>query len=466
MINRVLIRIKVVQLLYSYMLQEKNFMLESQPASPTKEKRFAFSLYLDTLVLMIRLAENITGRGGEHKLYETRFISNVRSDEKIRNLLHRYKIEDFSFESVIPSLTEEIKESGAYKLFIKKDFSEENYDVSFWKDVFNTIILRNRLYNVLIEKRDNFSIRGVERMKESMASTFVNSLSAQGHLPDALKSLKKSMDMARELYFRLLMLPIELTDMRERDIDDNRHKYIVTEEDRNPNMRFVENQFVAELRTNEDFNNFVGKHKISWMPDDETMIRSLLKAIMDSELYKDYMEFPVTDFHLDCEFWRNVFKQIIFSNSSFLETLEDKSVFWNDDIELIGTFLLKTIKRFDDRGSKEAILPMYKDEEDARFGAELFSAVVRDKAVYREYIDRFLNKDSWDSERLAFMDVIVMETALAEILNFPKIPTTVSINEYIEIAKSYSTPKSGQFVHGLLGAIVASLKEEGSLTKE
>lgn len=467
MINRVLIRIKVVQMLYSYMLQEKNFMIESQPVPPTKEKRFAYTLYLDTLVLMIRIAESITGRGGERRLYDTRFISTIRNDEKIRSLLQKYRVERFPLEGVLPALTEKIKESGLYKLLLKKDRNENNNsDITFWKDALNTIILRDSTYNRLIERFDNFSVRGVERMAEIMNDTFVNILSSQGHLPEALKWLGKSMDAARELYFRFLLLPVELTEMREKDIDDNRHKYIVTEEDINPNMRFVENQFVTALKANDDFNNYVTSHKLSWLPEDETMLRSLLRTIMESELYKDYMEFPVTDMHLDCEFWRNVFKHIIFDNTGFLETLEDKSVFWNDDLETIGTFLLKTIKRFDDKDSQQAIMPMYKDEEDACFGRELFTAVIRNKSDYKEYIDMFVNKESWDSDRLAFMDVVILQTALAEILNFPKIPTTVSINEYIEIAKSYSTPKSGQFVHGLLGAIIAKLREEGKLTKE
>lgn len=467
MINRVLIRIKVVQMLYSYMLQEKNFMIESQPVPPTKEKRFAYTLYLDTLVLMIRIAESITGRGGERRLYDTRFISTIRNDEKIRSLLQKYRVEKFPLEGALPSLTEKIKESGLYKLLLKKARDENNNsDITFWKDALNTIILRDSTYNRLIERFDNFSMRGAERMAEIMNDTFVNILSSQGHLPEALKWLGKSMDAARELYFRFLLLPVELTEMREKDIDENRHKYIVTEEDINPNMRFVENQFVTALKANDDFNNYVTSHKLSWLPEDETMLRSLLRAIMESELYKDYMEFPVTDMHLDCEFWRNVFKHIIFDNTGFLETLEDKSVFWNDDLETIGTFLLKTIKRFDDKDSQQAIMPMYKDEEDACFGRELFTAVIRNKSDYKEYIDMFVNKESWDSDRLAFMDVVILQTALAEILNFPKIPTTVSINEYIEIAKSYSTPKSGQFVHGLLGAIIAKLREEGKLTKE
>lgn len=178
------------------------------------------------------------------------------------------------------------------------------------------------------------------------------------------------------------------------------------------------------------------------------------------------MNFPATDYKTDCEFWRNIYRYVIFSNPDFLETLEDKSVFWNDDLDIIGTFVLKTVKRFDSEDHAGALLPKYKDEEDARFGAELFADTVRNRDLYRGYIDTFVNASNWDTERLAFMDVVIMLTAISEIINFPKIPVNVSINEYIELAKSYSTPKSGNFINGILGSIVVMLNDEGIINKD
>ena len=177
------------------------------------------------------------------------------------------------------------------------------------------------------------------------------------------------------------------------------------------------------------------------------------------------MDFPATDLHEDTEFWRNVCKQIILHDEDFLEALEEESVFWNDDLEIIGTFVLKTMKRFEEDDTRGAVLPMYKDEEDARFGSHLFADVVRNKDLYRRYIDDFINTEHWDTDRLAVMDVIITMTALAEIMNFPKIPLVVSINEYIELAKSYSTSKSGAFVNGLLSSIIGRLREEGRIQK-
>ncbi|MDE6298237.1 MAG: transcription antitermination protein NusB, partial [Muribaculaceae bacterium] len=199
---------------------------------------------------------------------------------------------------------------------------------------------------------------------------------------------------------------------------------------------------------------------------DKEMLTDLLKEIMESELYEEYMNFPATDYQTDCEFWRNAFKQIIFHSESFLETMETKSVFWNDDLDIIGTFFLKTLKRFEEGGPDcKPVLGMYKDEEDALFGRQLFAEVVKNKDVYRRYIDDSISADKWDADRLAFMDVVIAMTALAEIVNFPKIPLAVSINEYIEIAKHYSTSKSGAFLNGILYSITNRMREEGKINK-
>lgn len=168
----------------------------------------------------------------------------------------------------------------------------------------------------------------------------------------------------------------------------------------------------------------------------------------------------------DCEFWRNVFKNIILPSDELAEALETKSVYWNDDLDIMGTFVLKTIKRIG--GSAEEpveLLPKYKDEEDSRFGAELFMDAVNNLEEYRSYIDRFINASQWDPERLAFMDGVIMITAIAELLNYPLIPVPVTLNEYIEIANSYSTPRSGQFINGILYSVINYLRSEGKLTK-
>ena len=162
--------------------------------------------------------------------------------------------------------------------------------------------------------------------------------------------------------------------------------------------------------------------------------------------------------------WRNFLRYVVFPSDDLNEALEGKSVYWNDDIDTIGTFVLKTIRRFEE-GENSPLLPQFKDDEDSRFGRELFNEVLKHKDEYNAIIEEALNKDSWDTDRLAFMDTVIARTALAELLNFPKIPVSVTINEYIEIAKAYSTPKSSFFLNGLLGAAVTNLRKQGKLLK-
>lgn len=468
MINRVLIRIKVVQLLYSYLLTENHFMLESQPSAPTKEKRFAYNLYLDLLMLMVEVAGEIEKRGGWRPLEDTRFIKKLLSDDKIKSLTVKYRLEPFPFADVVAPLAEQVKESGLYKNYVKNVDTDKGDDDQIWEKIFNLLIMPNPMVGAAMTRRENHTLRGVDRMKDMMEETFRNFYASRDNIDDALRTLDKSMALARELYFRLLLLPVELVRLREEQMEDNRNKYLPTDEDLNPNMRFVENALVQAIASDADVEEYVEQHKLSWLPDDRRMLEELLKEIMDSELYAEYLDAPATDFHADCEFWRSAFKQIIFHSEEFLDTMETKSVFWNDDLEIIGTFLLKTLKRFEEKngdGSGRPVLPMYKDDEDARFGRWLFSDVVKNKDVYRRYIDDAVESGKWDSDRLAFMDVVITMTALSEIINFPKIPLPVSINEYIELAKSYSTPKSGSFIHGLLYGITTRLREEGKLMK-
>lgn len=462
MINRVLIRIKVVQLLYSYLLTDNRFMLESQPMAPTKEKRFAYNLYLDMLMLMIKISERIEKRGGYLPLHDTRFIKKILADDKVKSMQIKFRHEPFPFERLVDSLAEQVKESGVYKNFSKN--SETGEDDQVWERLFNLVIVVNPALNAAFATRENFTIRGVDRMKELMEETFKNFYASRDNISDAVNTLAVSMNKARELYFRLLLLPVELANLRADQIEENRNKYIPTEEDLNPNMRFVDNALVAAIREDKDVNEYEEENKISWMMEDRQLLESILSAVMNSEIYQDYMSFPATDFHSDCEFWKDIFKHVILCNEDFLEALETKSVFWNDDLDIISTFFLKTIKRFDE-GVKHPVLPMYKDAEDAQFGKHLFSDVVKNKDVYRRYIDDSIVTEKWDSERLAFMDVVITMTALSEIINFPKIPLPVSINEYIELAKSYSTSKSGAFVNGLLYSITNRLREENKIHK-
>lgn len=467
MINRVLIRIKVVQLLYSYFLVQNNFTVLSSPAAPTKEKRFAYSLYLDYLYLLMDIARSINQSSKNSPLYESRFIQRLAADNIMKSVCSKYSNGSFPLDDCVDTLCEKIKNSALYKNFLK----DPKNDTKIWPELFRHFISVDPEIHKKVERFENYSLRGVDRAKEMVAQTFIEFASSQDNIADGLADLKASLEKARELYFRLLMLPIDITYLREREIDERRHRYLASDEDLNPNPKFIDNELVKLLNENETIKEFARQEKISWLEQDPELIKHLLKKIMESESYKEYMADPVSDLHQDCEFWRRAMRNIILSDPDFLEILETMSVFWNDDFDIMGEFVLKTFRRFEEKASdrecriNDPVLPMYKDDEDAKFGKELFEDTVKNRSEYRGYIDEALNKQHWDSDRLAYMDVVIMETALAEILNFPKIPIQASLNEYIEIAKCYSSGKSGSFINGLLASVINNLKENGRLRK-
>lgn len=467
MINRVLIRIKVVQLLYSYFLVQNNFSVQSSPEAPTKEKRFAYALYLDYLYLMIQIADGVKKSERKYPLADTRLMQRLASDNIIKSLKNKYASVAFPLAPCVDVLIEKVTASSVYKKFLSDPLAEP----SIWQEIFRLFISPDSTLAALAERYENYSPRGVDRAKEMIRTTFSDFASSQDNVAEGLAELKISLEKARELYFRLLMLPIDLTYLQELELDERRHRYFKRDEDMNPNPKFVDNELVKLLANSDTIKSYADSRKISWLANDRDILKHLLDKIKESEIYKEYMEDPVADLHEDCELWKKLMRNVIFTDEDFLEMMERKSVYWNDDFDIIGEFVIKTFRRFEDAAEKadshidDPVLPMYKDAEDARFGAELFEATVKRAKVYREYIDHALDTQHWDSERLAYMDVVIMQTALAEIFTFPKIPIQASLNEYIEIAKSYSSAKSGAFVNGLLANVISNLKESGKLKK-
>ena len=278
-------------------------------------------------------------------------------------------------------------------------------------------------------------------------------------LTTAKKELTKSLDKSYELYNALLKLMIELTDVQDLRLDEAKHKFLPTEEDLNPNMRFVENEFVKRLRADQTLADFVDDKKINWR-DDELFVRLLLDKILRSEEYQEYMEMPKTSLVRDGEVWYQLMKKVVLPDENLLEHLQSMSVYYtDDDLQIMGQFVMKTIRRFEDEEA-QPILPQYKNDDDSKFGEQLFSKAVAEMEENNSYIDQFVKTEKWDVERIALMDRVVMCTALTEIRNYPSIPVNVSLNEYIELAKDYSTPRSGQFVNGILNAVVNRLRAD------
>ena len=285
-----------------------------------------------------------------------------------------------------------------------------------------------------------------------------------GDLKVAENELMFSLQKSYDLYYYLLLLIVDVTNLQKRNIDVRKHKFMPTPEDLNPNTRLIDNRFASQLSENIVLNQYVEDQGISWANDEE-FIKEVLNMILSSELYTEYINNKEDNYEVDREFWRQVFKNIICTSDYVEEYLEDKSIYWNDDISIIETFAIKTIKKFDEKaGSKQALLPMFKDADDKIFATRLFHQTILKGKDYRERIYKHMK--NWESERIANMDLLIMQVAVAEILNFPTIPTCVSLNEYIDMAKYYSTPKSGNFINGILDSVVNELKKEKLLLKD
>ena len=283
------------------------------------------------------------------------------------------------------------------------------------------------------------------------------------NLDTAEKELFFSLSKAYDLYNYLLLLMVEVTKQANKRLNAAKNKLVPTKEELFPNTKFVENRFIAQLEVNKQLLEFSNNQKKTW-ENEADFVKTLCDKILESDIYKEYMASETSSYEEDRELWRKLYKNIIFNNIELDQVWEDQSLYWNDDKEIVDTFVLKTIKRFDEKnGAKQELLPEFKDEEDQDFARRLFRRTILNADYYRHLISE--NTKNWDLDRVAFMDVVIMQIALAEILSFPNIPVSVSLNEYVEIAKLYSTPKSGGFINGTLDGIVNSLKKENKLTK-
>lgn len=283
-------------------------------------------------------------------------------------------------------------------------------------------------------------------------------------LSSALKELEASLAKTYELYHYLMRLPVELTHLQEMRLDEARNKYLPSEEELNPNMKFVNNRLVGALAANEELQEYAQEHAVTWN-DDPILERLVLDKIVKSDVYQQYMSSTSDSEEEDSQLWQQLLKQVILPDENMTEAIEQRSLYWTeDDIDLMGQFVCKTFRRLAE-GTQDAILPMYKDEEDGTFGRELFSATVSQMSDNNVIIDNLVQESRWDKDRIVLMDRIIMCTALAELRAFDKIPVAVTLNEYIELAKNFSTAASGKFVNGILNSAVKQLRKDGKLFK-
>jgi N utilization substance protein B len=283
------------------------------------------------------------------------------------------------------------------------------------------------------------------------------------NIESAEKELLFSLSKAYDLYNYLLALIVAITREARRHVEVAQSR-AEREGTKAPSQKFIYNRFALQLEDNHMLNEFTETQKKTWS-DEPEFIKRLYTQIAESEIYKEYMASSDDSYEADRELWRKLYRTLIQNNSDLEALLEEQSLYWNDDKDVVDTFVLKTIKRFEEKNSsRQELLPEYDSEEDKEYARKLFRAAIMNADEYQRYMSEASR--NWDFSRLAYMDIIIMQIAIAEIVTFPSIPISVSINEYVEIAKLYSTPQSGGYINGMLDTIARHLVKTGKVFKQ
>ncbi|MGC9375707.1 MAG: transcription antitermination factor NusB [Bacteroidales bacterium] len=279
----------------------------------------------------------------------------------------------------------------------------------------------------------------------------------------AEKELFFSIQKSYDLYHYLLLLIIDIVKYAQSRIELSSQKMVPTDEDLNPNTKFVDNKLVKQLEENKQLKKYLNDNKLSWVNYPE-LIKNLYLEIKNSKYYQNYMNSAQRTYKEDKKFIIDLYSKIIIIHEPLHQNLEEQSIYWNDDMEFVTGMIIKTLKKFNASSDEsEPLMPLFKNEEDIDFVKQLFRKTILKHNEYQQLIADYIK--NWDIERVAFIDIVVMVLAISELIEFNEIPVKVTLDEYIEIAKFYSTQKSNIFINGVLDKIVADLKNEGKIKK-
>lgn len=275
------------------------------------------------------------------------------------------------------------------------------------------------------------------------------------------KALMNSVDKSYDLYFQMLLLPVELAEYARKRQEIAKQKKLPTYDDLNPNTKFVDNAIISLIADSDSVNDYVASRKLGWQGH-EDLIRSLYNRLLESEFYQKYMNSTEHSFDEERRFLDEFYRDI--QHSEILDDeLEEMSVAWCDDMAFILMMITRTLSNVRPSHTELKVLPKFKSDDDPRFVQTLFEKALVNFDDYQEYIEKFTS--NWDVERIVFMDNLIIGTAMAELTAFPSIPVKVTMDEFIEISKYYSTPGSSTFINGVLDKIVESMSAEGKIKK-
>jgi len=295
-----------------------------------------------------------------------------------------------------------------------------------------------------------------------MQSVYALQQSKSDNLIREEKFLYYSIDKMYDMYALLLRLLVEVRNLESNHIAISKKKFLATAEEKNPNTKFIDNTVFSILSESVSLNEYLEtQHLTNWELDDE-YVKEVWKLTKESEIYASYMESNTNNFQEDKEFVVAMFKTIVAPNDKIADYFEDKNITWVDDIPFVNTWIVKTLNSLKANGTLQ-LGRLYKDDDDKKFVVDLFRKVVLNQSEFEKEIED--KTPNWDKDRIAEIDLILIKMAIAEFLKFPSIPTSVSINEYIEISKDYSTDKSSYFINGVLDKILKEFSASKRLNK-
>jgi len=279
-------------------------------------------------------------------------------------------------------------------------------------------------------------------------------------LAKAEKAFLKSLQEVEELYTFLLLYFVELRDYAANFIEESKSKKLPTQEDLNPNTKFIDNLFLKGLKDDTALLSLAGSYKLSYAGEEE-MVKKIFFNLKETQEYQEYMAAEDQCFESDKRFISKIFGKFLVEEEHFQHLLEEKNIHWYDDLPFISSMVIKTIK--DSEEGKIQLMSLFKDMEDKQFCIDLFCKTTIHADRFTELISS--KTSNWEIERVAQMDLLLMQMALTEILEMPTVPVKVAMNEYIDMAKYYSTPKSKNFVNGILDSLLIEFKKEGTIKK-
>ena len=289
----------------------------------------------------------------------------------------------------------------------------------------------------------------------------------QGKNPDLSKQEKflfYSIDQMHDLYLLMLQLMIELRDHAENYLDVSKKKHLATQVEKNPSRTFVENKVLRLIESNAKLKTIIQKKGLNYWAQDSEYIGILFKSLIKQDWYESYLLIDKTSYSEDQNFVLKIYKEIIAPNEKLYEYLEDKRLTWVDDFPIVNTAMVKILGKLSEKNVEKVLIPeLYKDDEDRNFALELFRNVVNNEEKLSAEIDG--KTPNWDQERIAELDLIILKMGITEFLYFPSIPVRATINEYLEISKEYSTPKSSIFINGILDKLVKEFEISKKLNK-